>query len=159
MDLRSTNGVLKLDFFYRSELDSHGRTRYCYIDKAGVESPTLRLHPGDLLILTLQNELQEHGVTASLTIHQDSAADKTGSSDPCLRPVMSPVATNLHFHGLAVPPVCHQDDVLKTSILPGSTPFEYRFYIPKDQPPGLYWYHPHLHGFTRAQVLGEPPVL
>jgi FtsP/CotA-like multicopper oxidase with cupredoxin domain len=23
-----------------------------------------------------------------------------------------------------------------------------------DQPPGLYWYHPHLHGFSKAQVLG-----
>ena len=27
---------------------------------------------------------------------------------------MTPVSTNLHFHGLTVPPVCHQDDVLKT---------------------------------------------
>ena len=28
---------------------------------------------------------------------------------------MSLVSTNLHFHGLTIPPVCHQDDVLKTS--------------------------------------------
>src|SRR5262249_27387436 len=33
-------------------------------------------------------------------------------------------------------------------------PFEYRFRIPANQPPGLYWYHPHLHGFTKTQVLG-----
>ncbi len=67
---------------------------------------------------------------------------------------MSASSTNLHFHGLTVPPVCHQDDVLKTSIAPGDPPFEYRFRIPEDQPPGLYWYHPHIHGFTKAQVLG-----
>jgi FtsP/CotA-like multicopper oxidase with cupredoxin domain len=26
--------------------------------------------------------------------------------------------------------------------------------IPPDEPPGLYWYHPHIHGLTKAQVLG-----
>jgi FtsP/CotA-like multicopper oxidase with cupredoxin domain len=67
---------------------------------------------------------------------------------------MSPTSTNLHFHGLTLPPVCHQDDVLKTSIQPGDPPFEYRFRIPADEPPGLYWYHPHIHGFSKAQVLG-----
>ncbi len=67
---------------------------------------------------------------------------------------MDAVATNLHFHGLSVPPVCHQDDVLHTLIGPGDPPFEYRFQIPPDEPPGLYWYHPHVHGFSNAQVLG-----
>jgi FtsP/CotA-like multicopper oxidase with cupredoxin domain len=26
--------------------------------------------------------------------------------------------------------------------------------IPPDEPPGLYWYHPHIHGFSEQQVLG-----
>jgi FtsP/CotA-like multicopper oxidase with cupredoxin domain len=63
-------------------------------------------------------------------------------------------ATNLHFHGLTIPALCHQDEVLKTSIGPGDPPFEYRFRIPADEPPGLYWYHPHIHGFSTPQVLG-----
>jgi FtsP/CotA-like multicopper oxidase with cupredoxin domain len=67
---------------------------------------------------------------------------------------MTSLSINLHFHGLTIPPVCHQDDVLKTAIRPGDLPFEYRFRIPEDEPPGLYWYHPHIHGFTKAQVLG-----
>ena len=66
---------------------------------------------------------------------------------------MTASSTNLHFHGLMIPPVCHQDDVLHTVVGPSAAPFEYRFQIP-DQPPGLYWYHPHIHGFTKAQVLG-----
>jgi FtsP/CotA-like multicopper oxidase with cupredoxin domain len=53
-----------------------------------------------------------------------------------------------------VPSVCHQDEVLKTSIQPGDPAFEYRFRVPRDQPPGLYWYHPHIHGFSKAQVIG-----
>ncbi len=67
---------------------------------------------------------------------------------------MTATATNLHFHGLTIPAVCHQDDVLRTSIQPADTPFEYRFRIPPNQPPGLYWYHPHIHGFSKVQVLG-----
>jgi FtsP/CotA-like multicopper oxidase with cupredoxin domain len=67
---------------------------------------------------------------------------------------MLPNSTNLHFHGLTVPSVCHQDDVLRTTIQPGDVPFEYRFQIPQDEQPGLYWYHPHIHGSTKAQVLG-----
>lgn len=77
-------------------------------------------------------------------------------SDACASSsmTMTPAATNLHFHGLTIPPVCHQDDVLNTSIGPGSAPFQYKFRIPDNEPPGLYWYHPHIHGFTKAQVLG-----
>ena len=75
-------------------------------------------------------------------------------SDPCTSGAMTPTSSNLHFHGMTVPPVCHQDDVLKTSIQPDDSPFEYRLRIPADEPPGLYWYHPHIHGFSKAQVLG-----
>jgi FtsP/CotA-like multicopper oxidase with cupredoxin domain len=67
---------------------------------------------------------------------------------------MSVTSTNVHFHGLSIPPVCHQDDVLHTMIGAGDSPFEYRFRIPTNEPPGLYWYHPHVHGMTKAQVLG-----
>ena len=67
---------------------------------------------------------------------------------------MSASSTNLHFHGLDVPPTCHQDDTLRTLIQPSSAPFEYHIRIPIDEPPGLYWYHPHPHGYSEQQVLG-----
>ena len=63
-------------------------------------------------------------------------------------------STNLHFHGLNVPPTCHQDDVMDTLIQPGTPGFGFKIQIPKDEPPGLYWYHPHVHGFTEFQVNG-----
>jgi FtsP/CotA-like multicopper oxidase with cupredoxin domain len=44
--------------------------------------------------------------------------------------------------------------VLKTSIQPTDPPFEYRLQVPADAPPGLYWYHPHIHGFSKVQVMG-----
>ena len=54
-----------------------------------------------------------------------------------------------------MPPVCHQDDVLNTMIQPGDAAFEYRFRIPRDEPPGLYWYHPHIHGMTQSAGFGR----
>jgi FtsP/CotA-like multicopper oxidase with cupredoxin domain len=67
---------------------------------------------------------------------------------------MSAAATNLHFHGLSLPPICHQDETLRTLVQPGDPPFEYRLRIAPEQPPGLYWYHPHVHGFTEQHLLG-----
>jgi len=66
---------------------------------------------------------------------------------------MSDFSTNLHFHGLSIPPVCHQDEVIHTTIEAG-TSFDYRIRIPTDEPSGLYWYHPHFHGVTQKQLQG-----
>jgi FtsP/CotA-like multicopper oxidase with cupredoxin domain len=151
-DLRSRNGVLKVDLAVRNSVDASG-PRYCYVAEDGSVAPTLRLHPCDLLILNLKNELTDssHAAAANHS-HMPQAADK--NADLCANNAMSATSTNLHFHGLTVPALCHQDDVLKTSIAPGDAPFEYRFRIPENEPPGLYWYHPHIHGFSRAQVVG-----
>jgi len=67
---------------------------------------------------------------------------------------MTLASTNVHFHGLNVPPICHQDDVLTTLIQPNKPAFRFNIQIPKNEPPGLYWYHPHVHGFTEFQVNG-----
>ena len=153
-DLRSQNGVLKVDLTVRNSSEAGQAARFCYISADGSESPTLRLHPGDLLILDLKNDLvdPDHATVTPNEHHLHAVA--ANSDAPCTSGAMTSTSTNLHFHGLTVPPVCHQDDVLKTSIQPGDPPFEYRFRIPAGEAPGLYWYHPHIHGFSKAQVLG-----
>jgi FtsP/CotA-like multicopper oxidase with cupredoxin domain len=155
-DLRSQNGVLKVDLTVHNFHDPSGSTRYCYITAEGSQSPTLRLNPGDLLILTLKNDLTEpqHAAASSIQTQSHPHAKSATDPDPCLSGAMTSTSTNLHFHGLTVPALCHQDDVLKTSIQPGDAPFEYRFRVPANEPPGLYWYHPHIHGFSKTQVLG-----
>ena len=60
--------------------------------------------------------------------------------------------TNLHFHGLTVSPDAPQDDVLTMLAMPGKK-LGYTVPIPKDHPPGLYWYHTHPHGESYRQVL------
>jgi FtsP/CotA-like multicopper oxidase with cupredoxin domain len=158
-DLRSDHGVLKVDLSVHDFREADGSTRYCYVLPDGSVAPTLRLHPGDLLVLHLKNELVDPDpAQAQSPAHRHEHTHEHGSPakavDPCSSGAMTAVSTNLHFHGLTVPPVCHQDDVLKTSIQPNDPPFEYRFQIPVDEPPGLYWYHPHIHGFSSKQVTG-----
>jgi FtsP/CotA-like multicopper oxidase with cupredoxin domain len=158
-DLRSVQGELNVHFSFRSEVDASGAARYCYVAQNGEESPTLRVHPGDTLVISLKNEMAAEekksnasargtGATMPSMTHHEAAGSCAGGG------VMAAFATNLHFHGLAIPPKCHQDEVLTTSVLASDAPYEYRVQIPANQPPGLYWYHPHLHGFSKVQVLG-----
>jgi FtsP/CotA-like multicopper oxidase with cupredoxin domain len=150
-DLRSQNGVLKVNLTVHSVNLPGEPPRLCYTSADGSQSPNLRLAPGDLLILNLKNDLTDPEHPAATGHLHASAKSK---NRPCSSGLMTSTSTNLHFHGLTIPAVCHQDDVLKTSIQPDDPPFEYRFRIPDNEPPGLYWYHPHIHGFSKVQVLG-----
>jgi FtsP/CotA-like multicopper oxidase with cupredoxin domain len=165
-DVYSRDGVLREEFTFRSAVDAAGRTNYCYVDQDGRQEPTLRVHPGDTVILSLKNAATAESAPASgraqTALHQKIAApapmpdgmNSATLAQACAGSAMKFGATNLHFHGTTMPPDCHEDDVLHTAIAPGDAAFEYRFQIPKNEPPGLYWYHPHVHGSTKVQVLG-----
>jgi FtsP/CotA-like multicopper oxidase with cupredoxin domain len=153
-DLRSHDGVLKVELTAYNAPQPDGSTRYCFIDASGAEAPTLRASPGDLVIVSLKNDSTPLKSGSPKSVHALMHMDAARNGNSCASDLMTRESTNLHFHGLTIPPVCHQDDVLHTSIQPGDPPFEYRFRIPENEPPGLYWYHPHIHGFTKEQVLG-----
>jgi FtsP/CotA-like multicopper oxidase with cupredoxin domain len=149
--LLSTNGVLNAQFTMAQSVDGFGYTHYCYKYLQGtqtVEAPTLRLNPGDQLELGIINQNTATTV-GGMKMDMGPATTTCGGTG-----ALTVSSTNVHFHGLNVPPVCHQDDVLTTVIQPGSPAFEYNMQIPFNEPPGLYWYHPHIHGFTEFQVNG-----
>ena len=87
--------------------------------------PTLSLNPGEKIVIDLTDNLQR----------------TSGMRDE----------VNLHFHGLGVSPKPPSDDVLDTYAKPGQT-LHYVVHVPKNQEPGLYWYHPHIHGIVNYQV-------
>lgn len=91
--------------------------------------PTLVFCPGDLLRILVQNDL-----------------------DPANFAGEHPGETNLHTHGFHVSPRRPSDNIFVT-IDPGDS-FQYEYEIPRDHPPGAYWYHPHLHGQTNPQAFG-----
>jgi FtsP/CotA-like multicopper oxidase with cupredoxin domain len=59
-------------------------------------------------------------------------------------------STNLHFHGLHVPPTGTADNIF-LEVPPGEVA-SYGFRIPEQHPAGLFWLHPHLHGSVARQV-------
>src|SRR5260370_7599316 len=63
-------------------------------------------------------------------------------------------SVNIHYHGTNVTPACGGDNVTRTLINPGTAnTFQYSFTFPTDEPPGLYWYHPHVHGLAERDLL------
>jgi FtsP/CotA-like multicopper oxidase with cupredoxin domain len=163
LDLYSQSGVLTLELDLNDGVDSAGYTHDCfnYTDGSGnvTEAPTLRLNPSDTLNLTLGNYLEPVGPKPKLKkqpMHMGpmKMLSKSPMDVSCNGGTVTEYSTNMHFHGLNVPPVCHQDDVINTIIQPTDPPFQYSIQIPSNEPPGLYWYHPHPHGFTTNQVNG-----
>jgi suppressor of ftsI len=96
-------------------------------------APVIRASPGDVIRITYINDLPPK-------------SSETCALNPCMN------MTNLHFHGLAVSPDAPQDDVLGMLAMPGQV-LHYSVEIPRDHPPGLFWYHTHPHGESHRQVL------
>jgi len=149
-DLYSTDGVLSVDFTYQTYQDGTGKTYFCFINSDGAESPTLHVRPGDVLKLKLTNLIPEQpGKVHGMPEMEMARAGEGG----CGAASMTASSVNIHYHGTNTPPTCHQDEVIHTLINSGET-FQYEVHFPKDEPPGLYWYHPHIHGLTTAAVTG-----
>ncbi len=165
-DVSSLNGVLTAGFTFRSSIDTQGYLHECYIYQTGqgpAEAPTLRINPGDQVLLSLTNRLTylpppPPGPKATMQMGgmqgMAGMGGRTSGNDPCTGGTMSATSTNIHFHGLNIPPICHQDDVLMTDVENTDAPFQYNFKVPANDQPGMYWYHPHLHGEATLQLNG-----
>src|SRR5215471_1922273 len=153
--LFSQNGVLSVKFSYQSTTDAAGRQLFCFMTPDGKENPTLHVNAGDTLNITVTNNTPFNpvgdttelynppncGDTTQLTQNPDNSNGMTGGS------------MNIHYHGTNTTPGCHGDNVVKTLVNPGDT-FSYSLQFPTNEPPGLYWYHPHVHGLAEAAVQG-----
>ena len=163
VDVFSQQGILNASLTLRSEPLLFLKECFVYEDgNAAVEAPTLRVRPGDQVLLSLTNQLsyvpppQLHRPKKSkrLDAAKIPATQRQIAGDPCSGGKMVATSTNIHFHGLNIPPVCHQDDVLNTVVENTDPAFHFSFRVPVNESPGMYWYHPHLHGFSTLQVNG-----
>jgi FtsP/CotA-like multicopper oxidase with cupredoxin domain len=119
----SQNGVASLAL--EAKFDANGRPAFFYNGQEG--APTIRVQPGDTIRLSFANQLPEY----------------------CAVGVVS--NSNLHFHGFSSAPVQPGDEVITTNAPPGGA-VNYVVQVNPDQPPGLYWYHPHPHGLSSYEV-------
>jgi FtsP/CotA-like multicopper oxidase with cupredoxin domain len=124
-EVDSVNGVA--DITLQAKFDAAGRPEFFYNGAEAVPAPTIRVNPGDTINFHFQNSLPEY-------------CDPGVESD-----------SNLHFHGLTSAPVAPGDEVIQTIAQPGAT-VNYSVVINTDQPPGMYWYHPHPHGLSSYEV-------
>jgi FtsP/CotA-like multicopper oxidase with cupredoxin domain len=147
-DLFSRKGVLRVNFFYETSTDENGNPLFCYVLADGEQSPTLHVHPGDVLKLTFTNDTPAPTSSDAMQMQMSLSGP-----DVCGATTMDSSSTNVHFHGTNTPPVCHQDEVIHTLINSGQT-FTYEVHFPSNEPPGMYWYHPHAHGLAEMSVLG-----
>jgi FtsP/CotA-like multicopper oxidase with cupredoxin domain len=147
-ELFSRAGVLNVALDYVSSIDAAGRKLFCFVTPDGLESPTLHVRPGDRLDIRLRNLVQPLSGDKPATM-----AMSVGGAPPCAAAAMDATSVNMHFHGADIPPDCHVDDVLRTAVNSGQS-FDYHVRFPKTQPPGLYWYHPHVHGQSELAVKG-----
>jgi FtsP/CotA-like multicopper oxidase with cupredoxin domain len=140
----------------------------CYVIDGIAEAPMIRVQQGQTLTVTVRNEITDPAALEKLL---PVAGKRERSTGPIAHHsgVMDVVPgekheisgrTNLHVHGFAVPPVAPQDEVLMGCADPavgppvcGQREITYHYQIPPDMPPGLYWYHPHMHGEVQAQML------
>jgi FtsP/CotA-like multicopper oxidase with cupredoxin domain len=133
-DALPVHGVTALTL--RAQADRSGHSRFEY--RGSFVPPTLRVVPGGRLEIRYVNDLPRHST--------ERCWASNGLAGPCMD------MTNLHFHGMEVSPNYGGDDVLTMLAMPGQT-LQYDVRIPRDVPPGLYWYHTHPHHESDRQVL------
>ena len=122
----------------------------------------LQLSPGDHLRIRLINHLPPAPADA-MNAH---------GSNPMMNAMLAANPVNIHTHGLIVAPreataanPTWGDDIyvlgypagkLPRMVSPDETvtdrPIQYDIYIPRNHPPGLYWFHPHVHGLSINQL-------
>jgi FtsP/CotA-like multicopper oxidase with cupredoxin domain len=141
-DLYSHKGVLNVALNYYTGVEGP-ITLFCFVDAAnGNEAPTLHINPGDTLNITLTNMVPGNPAGGSVTV-----------DSPCYGETMNSSSVNMHFHGTNTKPTCHSDEVIHTVVNSGQT-YTYSLKFPKNEPPGLYWYHTHVHGIASPTVQG-----
>jgi suppressor of ftsI len=121
--VRSVYGVAKLALTVN--LSGHTGFPQFVFNGFNETAPTIRVNPGDTIKID----------------ETDYLPPSKGDKDDI----------NLHFHGLGTSPNAPGDDVLGMLARPGQQ-LHYVVHVAKNQEPGLYWYHPHVHGETNYQV-------
>ena len=109
-------------------------------------APTLRVDPGQRLIVHFDNDLQG----LAIRDFYDQSYTPAGGQVPTYPPALVSAPLNLHTHGLHVSPSGNADNVLLD--IPAGMGNTYDYAVPTDMPNGLYWYHSHRHMLTAQET-------
>lgn len=145
--LTSQNGRLNANLTYATSPDTaiKGNDLFCYLSDNFDQSPVFRVSPGDHLQINFKNALPKDLSNSSMNM--------VSGNNICGSSIMDKSSVNIHFHGTHTSPTCHQDGAIYTLINSGNI-FSYDLFFPTNHLPGLYAYHPHVHGLAEKAVLG-----
>jgi len=122
----------------------------------------LQLYPGDHLRMRLVNRLPP---VSAITINAHG-------SDAMMNAMLAANPVNIHTHGMTVEPrkataadptygdyvfvLGYPEGKLPSMVMQDLTatsqPIQYDIFIPPNHPPGIYWFHPHVHGLNINQL-------
>lgn len=148
----------------------HAGPRFCYHYLwHGAQqnvAPTLVVRRGERFVLRLVNEIS--GPAAGATMSASALPRCMPMPMPDVKPQrfdgylnhtmyarfmpMKPTDVNLHLHGFEGP--AEQENIFLSTLSTTAHACEYDITIPRTQPPGTYFYHPHAHGMAGAEVGG-----
>ncbi|MBS1178879.1 MAG: hypothetical protein H6R06_3291 [Proteobacteria bacterium] len=127
--LSSRNGVLQVTLTQApARVTVAGRSFTSNVFNGQYMPPVLKMQRGDRLELQLVNRIDKADIQ-----------------------IDGPQSTNLHYHGMVVPPVAPGDDVFLD--VGAGADYDYRWQVPRDHAQGPHWYHPHSHGLVEPQIL------
>ena len=127
--LASRNGVLQVTLTQApARVTVAGRSFTSNVFNGQYIPPVLKLRRGDQLELSLVNRIDKADIQ-----------------------IDGPQSTNLHYHGMVVPPLAPGDDVFLD--VGAGAAYAYRWQVPADHAQGAHWYHPHAHGLVEPQIL------
>lgn len=128
--------------------------------------PTFRAHRSERFAIRLVNEIS--GPASGATVKASALAPCGPAAMPDTKVTtfsgylnhaiyaramsMQPLDVNLHLHGFEGPP--EQENVFLSTLSTPARACEYDLTIPSTQPPGTYFYHPHVHGMSGPEVTG-----
>lgn len=148
------------------------KDRFCYrYEWNGAEqvtAPTIRVHRGERFALRLINDLSGPAPASATSAAELPACAPMPMPMPNGKPrtfvgylnhtfqahyvPMDAADVNLHLHGFQGP--AQQEDVFLSTRSTPAHACEYDVTIPRTQPPGTYFYHPHAHGMADDEVAG-----
>ncbi|HTE83290.1 MAG TPA: multicopper oxidase family protein [Dehalococcoidia bacterium] len=132
---RSVNGILQTTLRVQYAYKEVGDYRlYMRTYEGMIPGPTLRLQPGDVLRISLINDLPPNRDDEPAQLNHPHHFN----------------TTNYHFHGSHVSPGGISDNILR-EMEPGES-YDIEIALPSDHTRGTYWYHPHHHGSADIQV-------
>lgn len=166
-------GALPLDDLGRHELILsvvRDGPRFCFHytlhGAPQIVPPTLRMHRGERFAIRLVNEISGPAGGAAMKASALARCGPAAMTDEKVTAYsgylnhtiyaremnMEPLDVNLHLHGFEGPP--EEENIFLSTLSTPAHACEYDVTVPSTQPPGTYFYHPHVHGMSGPEVSG-----